>query len=512
MLRSSALLLAVLLSIGNLSAQTPTWTSVGQGVTNWRAQPAETKISTSNVSKLAVKWTFTTGGDVYATPTVSNGVVYFPDQAGNLYAVNAETGKQIWTHTITSYDGMANAISRGSPAIYNGELILGDNLSTGVPHAGAHVIAVKASDGSLLWKTTIDSHPAAIVTGSPIVYNDIAYVTVSSFEETFARSSSYACCTFRGSIVALNATTGKVLWQTFMTPANHGAAGGYSGAPIWSPAAIDASRNLVYVATGNNYSVPSSVEACQQANLANKTSNTCTASNDYLNTVVALNLTTGAVVWAHRVVVYDTFTLACHLTPPGPNCPDPEGEDYDFGGGGPNVFANAVGAGRKSGFYDTFNPVSKGAYIWRTQVGPPGPLGGVLWGTSTDGSRVFVSIGNSLKTSWRLISGQKVNWGFWSALDASTGKVLWQTPEPTQGTPAISSISNANGVVYFGSLDAAGHMYAVDASSGKVLWSFASGGSVQGAPSIVDGVVYWGSGYKRFGGTGNNKLYAFSVQ
>lgn len=512
MLRISSFLIVLLLfSPNNLPAQSPSWTSVGQGLTNLRSQPAETKISTANVSKLAVKWTFTTGGDTYATPTVSNGAVYFPDQAGNLYAVNAATGAQIWTHTITSYVGMANAISRGSPAIYNNSLIVGDNVSVGTAHSGAHVIAVKTSDGSLLWKTTVDSHPAAIITGSPIVYNDVAYVTVSSVEETLAKTSSYACCTFRGSLVALNAVTGKILWQTYMTPSNNGTAGEYSGGSIWSPAAIDVGRSLVYVTTGNNYSTPASVQACEQANIANNTTKTCTTSTDYFDSMVAINVSTGAVVWAHRLSVYDTFNLACHASPPGANCPDPEGDDYDFGGGGPNVFPNLVGAGRKSGYYDTFNPAAGGAYKWQKNAGPAGSLGGILWGTASDGARIFLAIGNSSQTSFRLASGKTITYGFWTALDAATGKTVWQTPEPTAGTSAITSVSTANGVVYFGSLDAAGHMYAVDAATGKVLWSFASGGSVQGAPAIVDGVLYWGSGYKRFGGTGNNKLYAFSV-
>jgi hypothetical protein len=88
---------------------------------------------------------------------------------------------------------------------------------------------------------------------------------------------------------------------------------------------------------------------------------------------------------------------------------------------------------------------------------------------------------------------------------------LWQTADPTTGAIDDSSVSVANGVVYAGSLDSSGHMYALNGSSGKILWSFASGGSVLDGPSIVNGVVYWGSGYARLSGaTGNNKLYAFS--
>jgi polyvinyl alcohol dehydrogenase (cytochrome) len=54
-------------------------------------------------------------------------------------------------------------------------------------------------------------------------------------------------------------------------------------------------------------------------------------------------------------------------------------------------------------------------------------------------------------------------------------------------------------------------MYALDATTGKILWNFASGGSVIDGPSIVDGALYWGSGYSQIRGTGNNKVFAFTL-
>jgi polyvinyl alcohol dehydrogenase (cytochrome) len=100
-------------------------------------------------------------------------------------------------------------------------------------------------------------------------------------------------------------------------------------------------------------------------------------------------------------------------------------------------------------------------------------------------------------------------------LNPATGKILWQTPDPTSSFDT-SFVSTANGVVYAGSLAATGtNMYALDAETGTILWSFASGGSVTGGAAIADGSVYWGSGYCGTGciGTGpltnNNKVYAF---
>jgi len=117
---------------------------------------------------------------------------------------------------------------------------------------------------------------------------------------------------------------------------------------------------------------------------------------------------------------------------------------------------------------------------------------------------------NSGHTSYRLANGgPTINWGSWAALDPRSGRILWQVADPTPGAVDPGAVSVANGVMYAGSYS--GSMYAFNARSGRILWSFASGGSVVGGPSIVDGTVFWGSGYGRIGGTPNNKVYAFHV-
>jgi polyvinyl alcohol dehydrogenase (cytochrome) len=96
-----------------------------------------------------------------------------------------------------------------------------------------------------------------------------------------------------------------------------------------------------------------------------------------------------------------------------------------------------------------------------------------------------------------------------SALAVATGKILWQTADPTPATIDRGSVSVANGVMYAGSNS--GQMYALNTENGNILWNFASGGSVIDGPSIVDGVVFWGSGYQEVAGTGNNRVYAFTL-
>ncbi len=209
------------------------------------------------------------------------------------------------------------------------------------------------------------------------------------------------------------------------------------------------------------------------------------------------------------------MTVACLLGEP--SCASPAGPDYDFGSG-PTLFTanvngkqqDILGAGQKSGQYWAFDP-STGRVLWETQVGPGGVLGGIEWGSATDGQHIYAAITNTYHTPYTFQSGQVVTGGFWSALDAATGQIVWQTANPT-GATASGPMTLANGVVYAGSMDATGTMYAMDAATGQILWRFASGGSVNSGAAIVRGVVYWGSGYARLGlGTGNNTFYAFSV-
>ena len=521
------------------------WTMGGQSLDNWRNQD-KSELSPENIAKLTVKWTFTTGGDVTAAPAVANGVVYFPDLAGDFYAVDAKTGALKWKSAVSDWTGVPNDFARNDPVIYGNMVILGDQAGTlatwdgsQINGAGAHVMAVNARTGKLIWQSQVETFPAAMITSSPVVNDGILYVGVASNEEGLADVQGFPCCVSRGSVVALDVRTGKKLWQTYMVPDNHGALGGYSGGAVWdSTPVIDPKRNALYVGTGNNYSVPSAVETCFKNNPNNKF---CTDFSDYFDAVVALDLKTGAIKWANRAMAYDAWNVNCIISNPagpvpGADCPVPAGPDYDFGGAGPNLLTvsdghgkvrDIVGAGEKSGIYWAFNP-DDGETIWSTLVGPGSTLGGIEWGTATDGERIYVPISNSRSVAYSLQpSNTSVNSGSWAALDTATGKFLWQTATPgmcstnvsgtVQGCMALGPTSVAGGIVFAGSMDpnpADPSMFALDARSGKVLWSFAAGSSVNAGPAIVGKSVYWGSGYGHLGptfGTPNNKFFAFSI-
>jgi polyvinyl alcohol dehydrogenase (cytochrome) len=482
------------------------WRIAGQNLSNTWNQPAEHSISTANVKGLNPKWVFTTGGDVSATPTVDGDAVYFPDWGGNLFAVKKDSGQLIWSHKISDYDGVEGAISRVSPAVDANQVIVGDILNSKQVHNGANVISVDRQTGTIQWMTQVDTHPAAIITGSPVVFDGMIYIGISSSEETLALNPAYPCCSFRGSIVALDEKSGAMLWKTFDMPDNGGQPGGYSGGAVWQPPVIDPKRGTLFIGTGNNYTAPADVEACQNAT---PTAN-CAASDDLFDTALALDLKTGQIKWSKRLQGLDTWTVAC-LTPTGPkaNCPVPSSPDFDLGGSGANLVGNIIGFGQKSGIYWALNP-DNGDIIWSTPVGAGGSLGGIEWGTATDGKRIYVAVSDNHHLPYTLTSGQQITWGSWSALDVASGKILWQIADPTVGAIDTGSVSVANGVMYAGSYS--GQMYALDTSTGQILWNFASGGSVIDGPSIADGVVYWGSGYRNIPpGIGNNKVYAFTT-
>jgi polyvinyl alcohol dehydrogenase (cytochrome) len=496
-----------------------TWTTGGYDLTNSRNNSAETTISPSNVAGLHPAWTFTTAGDVSATPAVDDMSVYFPDSGGYVYGVDRATGQQRWRASGPAITGIPGDYARATPAIAGNALILGDQggkFGTPGNPTGAYVFALNKNTGALLWRTQVDSHFTAIVTQSAQVKGNTAFVGVASNEEAYASQvlgQGYVCCSFRGSALALNVNTGAILWKTYMAPP------GYSGSGVWgSTPAYDAKRDTLYVSTGNNYSVPAATVTCLEGAAD---PSTCLSPADHFDSIVALNASTGAVRWATRALSDDVWNVDCGLGfPPfdtvGPNCPiSIEGPDFDFGQaptlmsvkvGGKTI--DTVSAGQKAGIYWMLNR-DTGAVIWNTQVGPGGTLGGLQWGSAQDGKRIYVADSNS---------GALFQAGFWAALDPATGAILWQTADPSWAGPytgysAQGMVSSANGVVYACTLNYAGTMYAMDAATGQVRWSFDSGGSCLGGAAISKGTVFWGSGYRVFAPftRGNNKLYAFTL-
>jgi polyvinyl alcohol dehydrogenase (cytochrome) len=496
------------------------WPTIGRVPTNTRDQPFEHEIKAKNVSRLAPKWIATTTGDVSATPAVVDGAVYFGDFGGTLWKLDAETGATIWSHSVPNYTGNAGDYARTSPSLAGDTLVVGvirGPNPLGLPRP--NMLGVDATTGALRWSTQIHPDPRAAMTGSPVLFGDTIITGVS------ANNAGGATSTFRGAIVALDAQTGAILWRTYSMPDNGGVPTGYAGGTMFSPPTVDESLGLVYGTFGQAYRKPASVDACNAA-APGGFSESCEQPGAFWKSIVAFDVKTGEPRWSYRVFGHEPWQRACGSQPPTVTwCgAEADGEKWDLGGSAPNLFRlkidkkwrDVVGIGEKGGVYIVLD-AETGAFVWNTLVGPGGDQGGFQWGTAYDGERIYGAITNQHNIPYQLTqdgvtSGPFVTGGSWAALDPETGKILWQTGDPV-GAYDLAPVTSANGVVYAASMPQTGdQMFALDAATGEILWRFAAGSSVASGPAVVDGTVYWGSGYnRRLGGNGNNKLFAFSL-
>jgi polyvinyl alcohol dehydrogenase (cytochrome) len=502
-------------------ADTPEWNGWSTSLTNSRFQDAVSAgLTASNVSKLKLKWAFNLGDvtEARSQPTIVGGRVFIGTMTGALYALDAHTGCTRWGFRAATgiRGGVTVGEAHGTPAVFFSD-------------TGANIYALNAQTGELIWKVRPVDHYATLGTATPRYYNGVVYEPFSSFEEALGADPKVQCCTFRGSVAALDAGTGKELWQTFTIsetpkPTRKSPAGtqqyGPSGAGIWSTPTIDEQLGVLYVATGDNYSDP---------------------PTNMSDAVLAMDLKTGKLLWSVQVTGNDAYNNGCTIPVPG-NCPEVHGSDFDFGqspilvsmGGGKRALAVA----QKSGMVYAMDPDEKGKILWRTRAGEGGSLGGSQWGSASDGEKVYVAISDiglsgapdpKSPQGFRLILDPKKGGGL-HALDLKTGKIVWSAKTTscaasrTDCSPAQSAaVSAIPGVVFSGSLD--GHLRAYSAATGEVLWDTdtarnfdtvntkaAHGGSMDAAgPAVVDGMVFVNSGYGQWGGMPGNVLLAFTM-
>jgi polyvinyl alcohol dehydrogenase (cytochrome) len=498
----------------------PRWNGWSTSATNSRFQDAASAgLAASNVPALKLRWAFNLGAVTIARsqPTIVGGRVFIATATGAVFSLDAATGCTHWGFKANQVrSGMAIGEASGSPAVF-------------FPDAGGTVYALNAATGALIWQVRPVDHMATMATATPRVHNGVVYQPLSSFEEVLGSNPNYQCCTFRGSVVALDAATGKKIWQTFTIPetpepTRKTAAGtqlyGPSGAGIWSTPTIDELRGVLYVSTGDNYSDPPT-----------KTS----------DAVLAMNLETGALLWSRQMTENDAFNIGCS-TAQRTNCPEANGPDFDFGQ--PPILVRLGGEKRalviaqKSGMVHALDPDQNGALLWQTRAGQGTALGGSQWGSASDEEKIYVAISDigvgtrpdaTSPQGFRSVLDPQKGGGL-HALDLKSGKIVWSAkPSPcvegrTNCSPAQSAAVTAiPDVVFSGSID--GHLRAYSTTTGAVIWDVdtarefetvngkpARGGSLDvGGPAVVNGVVFVNSGYGQWGGMPGNVLLAFSA-
>jgi polyvinyl alcohol dehydrogenase (cytochrome) len=521
-------------SNGPIKASATDWPALGPDENSSRFQP-NPGIRAADVAKLKVKWAFSMPGG--GQPVVVGDWLFITNRNGKFYALDAKTGCVHWA--------VEDAQSRTTPMVIRSS-ISPSGWATFVGVGKRVVRAFDAQTGKEIWHSeSLENHIASNITGTPVVSGDQLFVPLSSGEEVYAMGPNYSCCTFRGSLAALDLKTGQKQWQTYMIteplhPTRKNANGiqmqGPAGAPVWASPTVDAKRGLVYVVTGDSYT---------------------DATTDGDDAIVAVEMKTGKVRWRNQVTTNDNFIVGCSGPIKVANCPTPTGPDFDFGAT-PILFKHGAKqillAGQKSGIVYGVDP-DTGRTLWKTAVGAGSPLGGIEWGIGADSKYVFVPIsdigeifneiavaaGASSPTPENTVAGKA---GLF-ALDPFSGKIVWNTPAPKapchyagdrskdyargacvraqSAAPAIMP-----GIVFSGTLD--GWLRGYDAASGKIVWEFSTtaqtyntvngnpaqpGGGIDGmGPTIAGGMVYTMSGFNgaaRTGSNGVNVLLAFSV-
>lgn len=337
----------------------PFWNGWGVTPENTRFQPPSLAgLTAADVPHLKLKWAFGFPGATLASaqPAVAGGRVFVGSATGVVYALDAATGCVWWSYPAARAPART-AISVGPRAGGGWAIYFGDHTAT--------VHALDAATGEVLWKTKVDDFSDARLTGSPLLDAGRLYVPVSSNEEVQGINANYECCRFRGSLVALDAASGRQIWKTYTIaeeprPVRKNRFGaqlwGPAGAAIWSSPTLDRRGRALYVATGNAYNAPDAGAS---------------------DAILALDGDTGQVLWTRQFTENDWHTFGCSSTG---NCPDPVGPDFDFGSspilselpGGRRVLV----AAQKSGMVYGLDPDNRGQVLWAVRVGRGSPRRG----------------------------------------------------------------------------------------------------------------------------------------
>src|SRR5438034_131084 len=337
-------------------------------------------INNETVSQLRVKWVYQTApdtgtasnaqGSISSTPAVDGPYLYFNDMSGYLTKLDRFTGKLIWRKNYVNdlaVPGFVVKGSRNTPHVNGDLLIVGSNMGLvdrlcrmipgATPSAlgcasgdGAIVLAINKGSGQVVWRTKAETHPSSKITGSISGHGDLIFVPVGNWEEDWARAypniyvepidpaSHYPCCSARGSLVAMDVNTGKILWKRHtnigddpdqeLTPALRALLqpkGSFGTSTYGHNPTVDAARRQVYIATAQTTTAPQVAQDCEQARRRSGDPSAnipglpagvnCNNLNEklhiYANSMFAVDMDTGRVNWAFYAHKYDAWNHAC---------------------------------------------------------------------------------------------------------------------------------------------------------------------------------------------------------
>jgi polyvinyl alcohol dehydrogenase (cytochrome) len=472
----------------------PTWNGWGADSSNSRFQTEKTAgLTAAQVSGLKLKWAFGFPGakSVWGQPSVVGGRVFLGVDTGVVYSLDAASGCVHWSFQAEA--GVRSAITVARIVRTRSAAWFGDMKSS--------VYAVDADTGKLIWKVRVEDHATARITGAPKLFESRLYVPVASSEEGAGGNPKYPCCSFRGSVVALDAATGRQIWKTYTIAEEPRQTGpdrwGPAGGGVWSSPTIDPKRHVLYATTGDAYTEP-----------AAKTT----------DAIVAMDLNSGKIQWVLQGTANDAWLAGCSAKNPTGNCPANLGPDHDFSA---SPILKTLPSGRrilvaaqKSGNVWACDPDQKGAVVWKTALtSNTTEFGGkIVWGGAADDQTAYFGLGP----------------GGIAAVSIREGERRWFTPlepsaamakHPGQDGP----LTAIPGAVFSGGWD--GVLRALSAADGHVIWEYntvhdydtvngvaAKGGSMGAAgPVIVGGALFTGSGYIGVkNGMPGNVLLAFS--
>jgi polyvinyl alcohol dehydrogenase (cytochrome) len=420
----------------------PHWNGWGPDSRNTHAQSAAMAgMSRADIPRLRLKWAFgfPDSSSAWSQPAVMDGKLFVGSQSGYVYSLDARTGCTHWI--FTALGGVRSAPSVGElRAAGNREAV----FALFFADMRGNVYAVNADTGEEIWRVRVEEHPLVRLTGSPTLHEGRLYVPVSSFEESQGTAPGYACCTFRGSVVALDAATGSQIWKqytieepaTMQSRPNGGRYFGPSGGAIWSSPSVDVRRNRLYVSVGNNYTEP---------------------QKETTNAVLALDLDTGRIQWSLQTEPDDIYIIGCRGSDSAA-CPEEVGPDYDFGTA-PLITTSETGrdliiVGQKSGVGYALDPDADGAVVWQYRAGLGSAQGGIQWGTTADDRQAYFPVSDLFRPEP----------GGLHAVDLLTGERIWFTPPPplvcgeqsrSCNGAQSAAITVIPGVVFSGSVDGA---------------------------------------------------------